>query len=340
MKKYYLHAIFFIFSFFGMILATSCNSDSFFNEEITIELPPWNGECEEQCSDLRANQTSNRQCSVPRASQTSDRQCSVLRASEVSSPALPQLSRWLIQIQSGEILETFFTTEDRFCISVPKNQPLSITATPLTKIKSDDGNLETCFFYPAGAIYPYDFENKSQKIELTWQKGCTASLMQNILQGRLESEISGEKINDFLKSFNWKKLQETLSQKIESNLENLNSDAENTKFYNPWQIDFQNLLENLCNGKFSSSYLEAKNVIRLSIDSEFFENAGLPQCAKLWSPYIPENFVMRKFNQISVQKNITKILNYENSYAVQITISQSKKMSVALTYMPIFNSEL
>ena len=326
MKKYYLHAIFFIFTFFGVILATSCNSDSFFNEEITVELPPWNVECEEQCSVLRA-------------SQASDRQCSVFRASEVLSPALPQLSRWLIQIQSGEILETFFTTEGQFCISVPKNQPLSITATPLTKIKSDDGNLETCFFYPAGAIYPYDFENKTQKIELTWQKGCTASLMQNILQG-LESEISGEKINDFLKSFNWKKLQETLSQKIESNLENLNSDAGNTKFYNPWQIDFQNLLENLCNGKFSSSYLEAKNVISLSIDSEFFKNAGLSECAKLWSPYIPENFVMRKFNQISVQKNITKILNYENSYAVQITISQSKKMSVALTYMPIFNNEL
>ncbi len=329
MKKYYLHAILFIFMFFVMILASSCNSDSFFNEKITVELPQWNVKPEIQGS-------------VTKRNQVSDYQSSVLCASQVSFPALPPLSRWLIQIQSGEILETFFTTESRFCISVPKNQPLSITAEPLTKIKSNDGceNKETCFFYPAGAIYPYDFENKTQKLELTWQKGCTARLMQNILQERLETKISDEKINDFLKSFNWKKLQETISQKIESNLENLNSDSENTKFYNPWQIDFQNLLENLCNGKFSSSYLEAKNVISLDIDSDFFANTGLNESGKLLSPYIPENFIMQNFNKISMQKNVTKILNYENSYAVQITISQSKKMSVALTYMPIFNNEL
>jgi len=224
----------------------------------------------------------------------------------------PVLSKWLVQVEGPDISQEFFTDETKLEITLPKNIPCSITAAPITNT--------TSFFYPAGTIYPYEITTELEQ-KLTWENGYVATLMQSIYKSPIETGITSEHIQNFQKSFNWKKCQDYIQKQINS---------EGEKFYNPWQINTQALLENLCYASFSTTYLTPKNIYTVSLDT-----AGLLQCKSVLSRYIPENQNIIENKVLTLQKNKMELFMCEEKYCAQITCSSSKKVSVAYTYLPI-----
>lgn len=302
MKKYYLASFFYIFS---IICFNSCLQNYNFQETVTFKLPSWPPQEDSTCT-------------------------------------YPELSRWLITVSSSNSTTSFFTTSSLFSLETQKNQPLSVTALPLTKLQNSEK--ETCFFFPAGAIYPYNSEVITDNLysnhittDLTWEQGYTASLMEKIINSRIETGVTSEHINDFLKSYNWKKLQNAIDDKINSNMTAYSSseNPEQIKFYNPWQIDTASLLDNLCYGCFSINSIQPRNTFVLQ-ESVAKLNAG----DDLFSSYVPENQIIHSYNIITLQKNIPYHLLCNQILIAEITGSSAKKLSVDFTYVPIFYSDL
>ncbi len=241
------------------------------------------------------------------------------------TPSYPRLSRWLIQIESQNLSQSYSTTEQSFYLSLPKNQPAAITATPITFIGQTSE--ETVFFKPAGTIYPYEWNLGT--LALTWECGFAASLMNSIFQSRKETEFSDEYINNFAASFNWKKLQSTILQKTEK--------IEPDVFYNPWQLDRTLILENLSNGIFSADYLKTKYIISLEL-----ADLAIPETSIIISSYIPENQRIEKSGILSVRKNTEEFFILKNqkspsqkAYALKLICSSTKKVSLQVINLPI-----
>lgn len=261
----------------------------------------------------------------------------------------PELITWKIQIDSPFVSSEFCTTENSFIYETEKNIPFSVIATPITKTKNPESEsyYQSSFFYPAGAIYPYytqkTFSNifsgfSKETLQLDWESGFTAAIFQKICKSRLETGITKEHIQDFLVSFNWEKFKNEIYSKTKqsaANFENIKQESSlYIKFYNPWQINTENLLTNLCYANFSISNLEPKNTINLQLNT--ISNLSEP----VLSPYIPENYIIQNHNQITVLKNQPQIFMYGNIYALQITPASSKKVSVDVFYLPILYSDI
>lgn len=264
------------------------------------------------------------------------------------SPGYPQLSRWLIHIEAKEISESFFISES-FQLSLLKNEPVSITATAITY--TGDNQDETVFFKPAGAVYPYEWNE--DEIQLTWEGGFAASLMESIFKSCRENHISSSHMNDFISSFNWEKLQTAVINNINKSIESFLTDDETVqaKFYNPWQIDRQKLLENLTNKIFSADYLKTKNVY--SVNLSLF---GFSSEISVISSFIPENEILLNYDAVSLQKNVAENFliserhgvsaenaggstNTNTDYILRVTCASAKKVSLEVVNLPIFIEE-
>jgi len=245
-----------------------------------------------------------------------------------NTQAYPELSRWYIQVQSQNFSQHFYTKQNQFSLEVNKNQPLSITATPITFIQNDEiPNQENLFFHPAGAIYPMNWEN--QIINLTWNQGFSASLMETLFLSTTETGVTTEHMNQFLSSFNWKKLQDSIDEKVSQSYDS-------QTFYNPWQIDRERLLENLSCAIFSADYLKTKNLLTIQINQlKLTESSS----RSLISSFIPENQFIQDQGILTVQKNQTSTYLINQKYAARITASSAKKVLLDLLYLPIFNDE-
>ncbi len=246
----------------------------------------------------------------------------------------PSLSRWLIQIESSEISQEFSIQESSFNIQVHKNQPMTIVAIPLTFIKNTSN--ETQFFYPAGNIYPYFWENLENEkkldgqLQLTWEAGFSALLMKSLFKSRIETGITDEHMNQFIASFNWKKFQRSIEERIQKGIDSF-TENENPQFYNPWLLSKEVLLENLSNAIYISSYLDLKSILSVPI-----ANTPLSNMDSLYSPFIPENQIIMEHQILTVQKNKPYTLLGNETFSAIITCSSKKKLSVQLIYLPIF----
>ena len=159
---------------------------------------------------------------------------------------------------------------------------------------------EVPFFKQAGTIYPY-----SQKI--TWSGGYAAYLFKIIP----ESE-----------QFNWEKLLETLEG-----------------CENPWLLDSQKVLEGIAYNSFSAGKLKITNSLRIPLDFDVF------------SSYVPENQVIQETGTVTVIKNQPELFALRRGsgtsdfagipfYAVIISASSAKNISLDLVSMPIIKEEL
>ncbi|MCR4742903.1 MAG: hypothetical protein K5866_08570 [Treponema sp.] len=238
----------------------------------------------------------------------------------------PALDKWLIEINSKLLSKKFYTCRESFILRTYKNQPVSILAKPLTILS----NNSTCqFFYPAGTLYPYEW--KDSAIKLKWELGFSADLMKSLFLSPLLLGISPEELNYYLMTFNWKKFNSIIQEKIQNSIFEFSEDFKSATFYNPWQSDQKKLLENLSSSKFSQNLLKTKNVVNLPLD-----NIGLPPCQSIFSPFIPENQILGHYGIFALKKEEDQILMLDNEFADIINSPSIKKVSHHLIYMPIF----
>lgn len=257
-------------------------------------------------------------------------------STEISSLCKTEFSHWQIKIQNSE--KVFFkeTAENKITIKTKKNEPLSVLAFPINKLS--DGNL--CqFFKPCGTIYPYDFNYDNSSQTLTWENGFCASIINHLFESQKESDFSSSQINEFIKSFNWQKMMQTLLEKIAENsheIENFQSNSQSNsqsqKFFNPWQIDISNLLENLSTKNFSSSLIKTSYIFTFSK-----EDLGFSLDDEVLSSYVPENAFINECSILSFKKNNPTLFLCNNFYGTLITATSAKKTSVQWIYMPIVN---
>lgn len=230
---------------------------------------------------------------------------------------------WQIQYQNSEGRFYEKTCDNKIIIKTNKNEPLSVLAFPIIVLPDKTFSQ---FFKPCGTIYPYDYDDFSQN--LTWENGFCANLINMLFDSSAESNLSTSQINDFIKTFNWKKMMQSISKTASQNQEEILSSSSN-KFYNPWQIDIQKLLENLSTKKFTSSLLKTNSIYNFSKEDFNFSENDI-----ILSSYVPENIILKEKSIFTLKKDFPSLFLFNNFYGTLITASSSKKISVQWTYMP------
>jgi len=257
-----------------------------------------------------------------------------------SSPAYsyeyPELLKWNIVIQGKSFdkkIEVYNNSTallafEEEAFRVAKNRLLSITANPITLNKN---NQPVSFFKCAGAIYPqaYEYEGIAKgRITLSWEKGFSAYLLQSLYSSGKERLYGEEELEDFISRFNWRKLEETIQDKMDKAIIELEN-QEDTVFYNPWLLELQPLLEALASQKLSAGSLTLKNSFAYKIKS--LDNKEL-----FLSSFIPENRIIQAYNTLSLAKNKENIFSYDNHFAIIFKGSSEKKLSTEYVLLPIF----
>ena len=239
---------------------------------------------------------------------------------------LPQLQLWRVELlqaedpplsdQSQSSLTTLSPQAKNVSFKVQKNRPAALLIYPQTG---------TQFFKPAGTIYPYSKD-------LTWSGGYAVQLYKRILTSARQSGQTPQFIMDYISSFNWEKLLQTLEEK---EAESFNPEEE-TCFYNPWLLDSQELLDGIAYRNFSATKLKLSDTIKIPLDFEVF------------SSYVPENAFIK---EASLQKNQpcvsvkTKepalfLLDPGVKYGLLISASSAKNISLEFISLPIYIEEI
>lgn len=272
----------------------------------------------------------------------------------------PELAKWIIRIRGEELdkkMEVFVdgldgsesntvglnentcdisTTPFSISLEVAKNKPLSITATPITLNKN---NQPVEFFKCAGAIYPQNYEvvknkgkfwqGKKGSINLTWENGFSAQLMQTLYNSAGQNGYDEENIQNFIACFNWKKLQQYIQTQIENQTET------QATFYNPWLLDMQTVLEKIAMQGFTATALNLKNTFQISLEEKLYrENSG--NSVAVMSSFVPENLFIQKYGTISLAKDKTSLFSLDNLYGVIFTGTSAKNVSIEYVFLPIF----
>ena len=233
------------------------------------------------------------------------------------SASYPALSRWKISVTTADSHYSFFTRETRLKLCVSKNRPLCITAQPLT-IMADDK--ECAFFKPAGFIYPWN----NGCSEASWEQGFLSDVMTKLFKDSKENCIAPEETEYLAASFNWKKAQKVIDEKI--------SDEASSVFYNPWLINYEAFLQNLSVSQLKQSLLNITGTVSLTLPT-------VPE-STVFSSFIPENAKKQPDNRFSIRKNQPSLFYYGNDRGVLILYKSEKNISLEPVYMPIYIEEI
>lgn len=303
MKKrpfYFNYSLFSILAFIVLFTSCSWNKDSSENKEIIeIQLPQWPpdyGKAEKY----------------------------------------PELAEWLIQIEGNGIHQIYrineFNTTELF-YAVKKNQPFCVTAYPITKMENEN---KCSFFKCAGGIYPYNFQKKNfskGELPLTWENGFSAFVMESLICKNSGADLSQQEILNYLSYFNWKKFQKVISEKTEESVQKILEQREDTttslvNFYNPWQLNVYEIMENIGYRNFSVNSLKAKEIFSIPIENSLTLSA-----------YIPENEIIEKYRQVVLKKNEDNWFSVYNSYGILFQGTSAKNVSTDYVLMPIYIEE-
>lgn len=236
----------------------------------------------------------------------------------------PELKCWKITIGTPEEITVFYTTDSTVYYNFKINQPACITAAPITLM--ENGN--SCnYFKPAGFLYPYAPVTKSQATA-DWNQGFLAHTMIKILESKKETGVSEQRMEVFLSTFNWKKAQETIENKI-------GKTEGGRACYNPWLIDSTRLLENLCYGNFKATYLNLTGCYEFSRDAILQENQLI-----LLSSFVSENQNFNDTGKIYLKKDSVNFLCDGKQFGVIIHCKSAKNISREFVYLPIYSEEL
>lgn len=225
-------------------------------------------------------------CSSPVSIQETDNV--TVHIPDYDTKILPILLSYKIVITNEDETRIFYENADSktFTITLPKEKLTSILIYPVTKPE---------FFLPAACIYPVDFYSYKDKTEASslWSSGPAAILLSEMLSSNNETEIIAAK------SFNWKKLEETLSKKDSDVFENF--DSLKTKKCTTANCLKKDILKTKIiyqDAKISVSYTDTKSVLSQNIKSEEITDE-----TKIYSDYIPLNYFYKEKGWITLQKN-------------------------------------
>ena len=254
----------------------------------------------------------------------------------ISQDNYPELSKWIIKIRGENVdekMEVPLQDCNQIILKAEKNKPLCITATPITLNKN---NQEVSFFKCAGVVYPQNFEkdDKKGKLQLTWENGFSAYLMELLYNSASENGHKEKEIQDYIASFNWKKLQQYVRGQISSYEENLSSDSE-LQFYNPWLLDLQTVLEKIAARNFTATALNLKSTFQISVE-EKLDSEIATEAEPILSSFVPENQIIQKYGTITIAKNKAAVFSADNLYGVIFTGSSAKNVSIEYVFLPIF----
>lgn len=219
------------------------------------------------------------------------------------------------------------STENCFCLTVPKNKIVAITARPITKNSNDE---QTVFFYPAGTVYPNltIWNGHNAENLLTWEDGFTAKVIELIYGSAENSVYSETTITNFIEKFNWKKFSEVIFAREEKDSE---------KFYNPWRTDLSSLIEKLLSKKFNANAMNTKNIVPLQIENIVAAQTQFPEI-NLISQYIPENNFIAKTQSVSVSTMEINNFLCNNDYIMLVTVKVNykgeKKVLTEVVFLP------
>jgi hypothetical protein len=238
--------------------------------------------------------------------------------------------KWNIHIEGIGYSSDFDYENNCFSLSVVKNEPLCVVAVPIFYEKSDINKKEHIFYKAAGAIYPYKSYSAGNSVfvEVEWESGFVADLMKSLYMENKDKNIITT--SEFISSFNWKKLQIEIENKIDESIENLSSNVRSEKFYNPWLLDKEYLLKNISDGSFSVSYITLKNVVAVNIDDLKIINSNVE------SSFIPENEIINKFRKIVVKKKESCYFIAEDCVQLELNAITEKNVSHGYVSLPIY----
>ncbi len=251
--------------------------------------------------------------------------CQIISSDELVEFELPEWPEYLPELKGWRV-EVFYdwalrqaqgpqieTPPDTKIISfhLNKNRPCCITATPITQTK---------FFKSAGTIYPYSNS-------IIWSGGYAAYLFNTAMNALSQNGYDNAFIQEYASSFNWEKLLQTLEEKQQ----------DQETFYNPWLLDTQEVLEGIAYHSFTATKLKLSQTICVELDFEFF------------SSYVPENEFLHQNDQpyVTVKKDVPEVFALrfdagapESFYALLISASSAKNISLEFISMPIYIEEI
>jgi hypothetical protein len=246
--------------------------------------------------------------------------CQLAAHDETIEFELPLWPEYLPELQGWEVDDASYSPQTKtISLRVDKNRPCCIIATPVTQNQ---------FFKPAGTIYPYS-------TSITWSGGYAAMLYKTISTAANQSGYTADYIEDYLSSFNWGKLLETLEQKQADAAAATEDSA--SPFYNPWLLNTQEVLEGIAYKNFSATKLKLTQTVIVPLDFQVF------------SSYIPENEFMNQKKQpyVTVKLNAPQLFalrlgsgTTDATYALLISASSAKNISLEFISMPILKEEL
>ena len=158
--------------------------------------------------------------------------------------------------------------------------------------------------------------------------------MELLYNSASENGHKEKEIQDYIASFNWKKLQQYVSSQISSYEENLSSDSE-LQFYNPWLLDLQTVLEKIAARNFTATALNLKSTFQISVE-EKLGNGIVSGSDLILSSFVPENQIIQKYSTITLSKNKAAVFSADNLYGVIFTGSSAKNVSIEYVFLPIF----
>lgn len=233
------------------------------------------------------------------------------------SQEYPQISYWILELNTASNSVTMNCTtlerEIHFCVN--KNEPVSITALPVSK---DSTESKKIFFKCSGGIYPYGKENT--QIVLSWKEGFTAFLMQSMFKSSKKMNYSQEDIKNFISKFNWEKLLNSVDEKIEN---------QNQEAYNPWLLNKEEILKGISNGSFSARALKMKEVMEVKI----------PENQHILSSFIPENEKIEKKSQILIKKSEVNVFSDYNLNGILVKGDSVQNLSIENISLPLYIEE-
>lgn len=232
----------------------------------------------------------------------------------------PELIEWKITFASSTEIREYYTCEKSVFVTFNKNLPASLIVQPVTKLTS--GNPSN-YFMPAGLIYPYA-DVDAGLTNATWNQGFLAVTMNKIILSKKETGVSDNRLETFLSSFNWKKAQNSIENKI-------NAAEENKAFYNPWLIDSSKLLENLCYGTFKATLLNLSGGFEVDL-SDINKESEL--C--LLSAFVTENQFLNTTKKIYIKKDQEFFIGDGKNFGLIIKGKSAKNLSRDIVYMPIY----
>lgn len=172
---------------------------------------------------------------------------------------------------------------------------------------------------PAGYLYTHTTK------EADWKQGFLASIMQRLFSETLSQASSPVEIEYMISTFNWKKAQESIENKIIQS---------NKLFYNPWLLSKPRFIEGITSQGFKATLLNASGSTAVEVS---IAEKPVPL---LLSSFIPENSFIANKNQFTLIKNTPYLIGDGHKYGIFITYKSAKNISLEFIYLPIYIEDI